>query len=225
MPFPPWEPATHCTAGPQPGALALMRWFLEEYGNKGGYNLGIYNCRTVRGGSTTSCHGEGRACDLGFPVGDPDGNDCLNTLLRRPGSLGIQAIIYERRIYSRLSPSGRAYTGAVPHLDHLHVELTRESAANLTYATIVDVLTPGLPRHKPGTRSLYKGLAGTDVRWMQRHLEIDRDGYFGPKTEVAVAKFEAGKVTEFPRLKVDGIVGPITWKALGVNPTYPNASS
>src|SRR5688572_28868667 len=53
-----YEPAQACTGAPEPGAKALMAWALATYGKQGLKNLGIYNCRTVRGGSTTSLHGE-----------------------------------------------------------------------------------------------------------------------------------------------------------------------
>ena len=38
MGFPRWEPATHCTGSAAPGALAFMKWFVENYHNKGGFN-------------------------------------------------------------------------------------------------------------------------------------------------------------------------------------------
>lgn len=227
MGFPKWEQPTRCTSGPTPGALAFMRWFVEEYGDAGGYNLGIFNCRTIRGGATTSAHGEGRACDCGFPVGDPDGRALLTRLLPHVGALGIQAIIYERRIYSALSPAGRPYTGAVPHLDHLHIEFTREAAAHLTYATITDVMTPGLPRHRPGTRVLRDGMTGTDVRHVQRFLNryatpartaLDVDGIYGPATAAAVRAWEAGHTIRYPALRVDGVVGAVTWRTFGITP-------
>jgi peptidoglycan hydrolase-like protein with peptidoglycan-binding domain len=220
MGFPRWEPAVRCTDGPTPGASAFMKWFVEEYGDLGGYNLGIYNCRTVRGGSTTSLHGEGRATDLGFPVSDPDGNQLLNRLLKAPGRLGIQCIIYERKIFSAVSPGGRYYGGVNPHYDHLHVEFTREAARKLTYATVEQVLRIGLPKRKRGRRDLGLDDKGTDVRWVQKQVGIEADGYFGPKTKQAVTRYERAALKDFPRLRVDGVVGKLTWKTLGVTPEY-----
>lgn len=219
MGFPAWEGATVCTSGPQPGVTAFARWFQEEYGDKGGYNLGIYNCRTVRGGATTSLHGEGRAIDAGFPVGDKDGDELLKRLLKSPGRLGIQAIIYERMIYSRLSPEGRPYDGVVPHLDHLHVEFTKEAAEKLTFKTIKTVLDR--KRRKPGTRDLREGMRGADVRWVQNRLDMkDADGVYGENTRKRVLAFERRMKSKYPRLVVDGNVGPLTWKALGATPKY-----
>lgn len=215
MGFPRWEQATRCTSGPTPGALALMKWFVENYHGKGGYNLGIFNCRSVRGGSTTSCHGEGRADDLGFPVGDKDGDALVRRLLPVVGKLGIQCIIYERRIYSAKSPGGRYYGGADPHKTHLHVELTREAARHLTYATVKVVMAGKSVTRKPGSRSLRKGDAGSDVRFVQSKLGASADGIFGPKTEAAVNKYKSAH-----KLKADGIVGHEMWRDLGVDPKY-----
>ena len=218
MGFPTWQPASRCIGSATPGAQALMRWIIETYGTKGAGNWGIYNCRTVRGGSDTSIHAEGRALDVGFPIGDADGDQLRNRLLARVGRLGIQAIIYERRIYSALSPEGRPYTGVAPHFDHLHIELTREAAQKLTYATVKAVMEPKVWR--AGQRRLEEGKRGADVRWLQRKLGIVADGIFGPKTKEAVRKFERNARERFPKLSVDGDVGRITWVALGVKPTY-----
>lgn len=219
MGFVPWEPATQCTGSATPGAQALARWIIEEYGSKGAMNWGIYNCRDVVGGATTSLHGEGRAFDCGFPVGDPDGDALLKRLLKAPGRLGIQAIIYERVIYSAKSPKGRPYTGLAPHYDHLHIELSREAGQKLTYATIKSVLSP--VKRQAGSRKLREGLKGADVRWLQRKLRIEADGVYGPKTTAAVLAFEKKiKAGKFPFIKPDGKVGRVTWRALGVKPTY-----
>jgi hypothetical protein len=218
MGFPAWDGAVRCTGGATPGAQALMRWIIENYGPKGAMNWGIYNCRSVRGGSTTSCHGEGRALDVGFGVGDPDGDRLLQQLRKAPGRLGIQAIIYERRIYSAKSPQGRPYTGVAPHHDHLHIELTREAGQKLTHKTVERVLTPRTWR--AGQRDLREGHRGADVRWVQRKLGIENDGVFGSQTARAVRHFERERDGKPFTLLQDGVVGRNTWKALGVKPSY-----
>lgn len=218
MGFAPWEAATHCSGSATPGAQALMRWIIEQFGDKGAQNWGIYNCRDVRGGTTTSLHGEGRALDVGFPIGDLDAERLLARLLRSPGRLGIQAIIYERVIYSANSPEGRVYTGIAPHHDHLHIELSREAAQSLTYETVRQVLTPKTWR--AGQRDLSVGKRGADVRWLQRKLGLRIDGQFGDRTAAAVQRFEKARKGKPYKLLVDGNVGRNTWKALGVKPTY-----
>jgi hypothetical protein len=138
-----YEPATRCVDGPAPGAKALMAWFLAYYGRQGGKNLGIYDCRTVRGGSTKSLHGEGRALDFGVnPHGASWGTGLAELLRARSGELGVQCVIWNRRIWSGAYPDAgwRAYAGTNPHVDHIHLELTRSAASLLTPQRVHDVL-------------------------------------------------------------------------------------
>lgn len=219
--FPAWEPAVSCSGSATPGAQALMRWVIEHYGTKGAQNWGIYNCRDIRGGATTSLHGEGRAGDIGFPVGDIDADQLLRRLLRRVGRLGIQAVIYERVIYSAKSPEGRPYTGVAPHWDHLHVELTREASRDLTYATVSAVLSP--PTRHAGDRVLREGMRGADVRWLQRKLRVEPDGQFGPKTTKAVVDWKIAWNERNPGRRQfwsNGVVGRRMWVKLGVKPQF-----
>lgn len=67
---------------------------------------------------------------------------------------------------------------------------------------------PSVPKY-PGYL-IKKGSVGSIVRLIQRQLGgLVVDGIFGPKTEARVKSFQRQK-----RLAVDGIVGPITWRAL-----------
>jgi peptidoglycan hydrolase-like protein with peptidoglycan-binding domain len=43
---------------------------------------------------------------------------------------------------------------------------------------------------------------------------VQVDGIFGPKTEEAVRGFQQALALDYPEVTVDGIVGPITWRAL-----------
>lgn len=219
--FPPWEQPTHCTGSATAGALALARWVMEKYGSKGAMNWGIYNCRDIRGGNTTSAHGEGRAFDCGFPLGDPDADQLVKRLLKVPGKLGIQAIIYERRIYSRNHPDGAFYDGEAPHFDHVHIELTREAAQSLTYATISAVLSP--PVRQAGSRTLMPGMKGADVKWLQRKLRVEADGDFGHGTARAVEAWKKTWNKRHPNrtpFPTNPNIGRRAWVRLGVKPTY-----
>ncbi len=147
-----YQGATRCSDGPTPGARAFMAWFLAVYAGRGGKNLGIFNCRTVRGGTTTSLHGEGRACDLGInPHGAAYGAQLADQLRLNSGELGVQCIIWDRRIWSGAQPDAgwRRYGGVNPHVDHLHVELSRDTARTLTAARVGQILggvtTPSVP--------------------------------------------------------------------------------
>jgi peptidoglycan hydrolase-like protein with peptidoglycan-binding domain len=53
--------------------------------------------------------------------------------------------------------------------------------------------------------------SGPSVIWLQQKLRIAADGKFGPGTQQAVKNFQAAH-----GLTADGVVGPLTWQALGV---------
>lgn len=70
-----------------------------------------------------------------------------------------------------------------------------------------------------GTRVLRVGVpSGQDVAWLQRRLGIRPDGIYGPLTRGAVEAWQAEN-----DLVVDGVVGPSTWRKLGL--TAPSAPS
>ncbi len=210
MQWAPWEGALRCTGGPEPGARALLAWLLERYPT--GRSLGIYNCRDVRGGSARSLHSEGRAVDYGMPMvngrGSPTGHEIVRRLGAHGARLGLQALIYDRVIWSARSPNGRPYTGQAPHYDHLHIELTRQAASSMTLSTFRAVLGGDGKSGHPG-RPLRRGDRGEAVRRVQAKLGVTPDGIFGPQTEAAVRQFQASR-----GLVVDGVVGPCTWEAL-----------
>jgi murein L,D-transpeptidase YcbB/YkuD len=177
--------------------------------------MGIYNCRVVAGTPTKSLHGEGRAVDFGMPMVDGRGSAAGHDIVRRLGAqghrLGVQALIYDRRIWSAKSPTGRAYTGRDPHYDHLHIELTRHAASRMNLATFRAV-AGGTPHEG---RSFGRSARGDQVRkWQQllnyaRAAGLDSDGVFGPATEAATKAFQHER-----QLSSDGIVGPRTHQAM-----------
>lgn len=165
--------ARTCTGGPSPGAKALMAWFLGAYQGLGGYNLGIYNCRNGRGSTTLSLHGEGRAGDLGHPVGAGFVDSLAEALRGSSAELGVQCVITKEgggsrrpRIWSSKYPNWRDYSGVNPHADHLHVELTPWAAANLTVDHINRVMS-GAAVPTPGDDM---ALTDTDIHriWLFR---------------------------------------------------------
>lgn len=134
--FATWQPAVRCTGGAGAGAKALMLALLLRH--PAAKSWGIYNCRSTALGNK-SAHSEGRALDIGCSI--KVGNRIVRHLLRvGPWRLGVSAIIHNRVIYSKKSPRGRRYTG-VPHLDHVHVEMTRKAARRLSLARAKRVLT------------------------------------------------------------------------------------
>jgi len=58
------------------------------------------------------------------------------------------------------------------------------------------------------------GSQGKEVKELQEFLEIYADGDFGPKTEIAVKKWQSEN-----GLVADGIVGPKTWNEMGLATT------
>ena len=70
-----------------------------------------------------------------------------------------------------------------------------------------------------------KGSSGDAVRGVQEEFQfrngsgdptkgVQIDGSFGPQTDAAVRGFQTALSLDIPAVKVDGIVGPITWQAL-----------
>lgn len=205
----PYQGANNCTGIAAGGSRALLAWALEDYATPAGaFSFGIYNCRTVRGGSTTSLHGEGRAVDVGLPLGsdakgNPVGHEMVERLGRFGDVLGIQCVIFDRRIWSAVSPGGRPYNGVHPHYDHLHIELTWPAADKLTLSTFRQHLgnasattsdsTTGSGPSEEDTMFCAEGDVNETVQYWQRLLhtlgyysgKLDSD--FGPKTKKAVA--------------------------------------
>jgi hypothetical protein len=146
-----YNKAEKAAKGPQPGAKALMTWALARY--PAGTNLGIYNVRTQRGNKLLSMHAEGRAIDVGFPVerpnGHPDGWRLAHELVEHHEALGVQAVIFARRIWSNQRPTWRPYSGTADHFDHVHAELTREAGQLLTPAIIRAAVAPPAPAPEP----------------------------------------------------------------------------
>ena len=62
-------------------------------------------------------------------------------------------------------------------------------------------------------KTIKKGNTGSEVRALQRALNLIVDGVFGSKTEDAVREFQKEN-----GLTADGIVGPKTWDKLHVGP-------
>ena len=70
-----------------------------------------------------------------------------------------------------------------------------------------------------------KGSQGDAVRGVQEEFQFRNlsgdpgtglavDGIFGPKTDAAVRDFQKALHQDIPSVTVDGIVGPVTWRAL-----------
>jgi hypothetical protein len=163
-----YEPAGPiCTGGPTPGAEALVEWWLDNFAHVGARNDGIYNCRNIAGTNTGSLHGEGRAADLGCPDHAPFAAETASRLRSSSKQLGIQCVIWDRRIWSGAKPHAgwRKYTGSDPHARHLHVELSRAAATgpnHLTRKRLDHFLNP--PPERP------EMLSAEDKQWISAEI-------------------------------------------------------
>lgn len=233
--------AKTCTQGPTTGARGVMSWFLAKYADDGGLNAGIYNCRPIRGSTrTTSLHGEGRAVDLAIrPYSAKYGTELADLIRRHSAELGIQCVIWNRRIWSGYYDEFRPYTGVNPHVDHLHVELTWAAANRSATATVAlweEVLghlvdnegdvrpVASKPASKPKPKPASSGNSKADNKAVQQALAwmlIDAgqpDGVDGPKMKAGVKIFQRAH-----GLVDDGYWGPKTQAVYERNVRLQNA--
>jgi peptidoglycan hydrolase-like protein with peptidoglycan-binding domain len=81
-----------------------------------------------------------------------------------------------------------------------------------TEAPVVKAVAPAVTKLvKPALKGALKnGSKGEQVKYLQQQLGLTIDGTFDGKTHAAVVAFQKKK-----KLTADGIVGPLTWKAIG----------
>jgi hypothetical protein len=133
---PAWSGGANCSGTFLPGAKALGQHLVASF--EGAAYFQGYNCRQVRGSSSMSMHGTGRAIDVFVPTdssqpynnqADNDlGNPIANYLIENATELGIQYFIWDQASWSISRGVTRSYGGQHPHHDHLHIELTSEAA-------------------------------------------------------------------------------------------------
>lgn len=138
---------SRCSGRAQPGTVALSTAVQSQYPGIG--SLGVYNCRPSSGGGGLSTHGEGRgwdaACNATSQAGLVLGNKLAGDLVQHYRQLGVQRIIWNRRVTDVPGGMGswRAYHGSSPHTDHLHIELCWDAARDnpLTVSYVKSVLS------------------------------------------------------------------------------------
>lgn len=134
---PAWNGGRNCSGTFTKGARDLGNYLVQTF--SGAKYFQGYNCRQIRGRSGMSMHGTGRAIDVFVPLdrgqadntlGDPIGE----WLIKNAEKIGVQYIVYDRTSWggSRSGRKDRYYSGAHPHHDHYHIELTRAGAARQT---------------------------------------------------------------------------------------------
>lgn len=122
---------TKCTGAAEPGAIKLRELILQNW--NGTKDMGIYNCRNVRGGNTLSLHAEGRAIDIGASFSTMQ--QLAQWAVDYSGWYGIQEVIFNKKIWSsnKAYDGWRTYSGTNPHTDHVHIGLTTEAANDTNY--------------------------------------------------------------------------------------------
>lgn len=127
--------ASSCGGGILPGAAALKTFLTKTFpGEISG--IGGYCCRPNTGNtSMTSVHGTGRALDVmitkyGTDADNTKGDKVGNWLVMHAQEIGVQLVIWDRMTWnaSRTGEKFNPYTGPIPHIDHLHVELNLDGA-------------------------------------------------------------------------------------------------
>lgn len=201
--------------GPSPNLQALAKYLHDRWGLK---SLGIYNRRPIRGGTAWSSHAYGAALDAGFTNRTVVDDEILPFLIGYSEELGIQRIHdYQKKRYWE---AGRGWVKRSPGDGGawLHIE-TVPSGRWFDNSPIADRLTeaPQKPSQPPSAPPVPKypgkplriGSRGSDVVSVQKALKITADGIFGRVTDQHVRQFQKAH-----GLIVDGVVGPVTWKAL-----------
>ncbi len=161
--------------------------------------------------SQLSCHASGTAIDYNA-TRHPNGKGGTWTAAQKAAIL---------RILAEVGNVVRCLWG----YDEMHFEICAGTAAVAAVANrLRGAVSPTRPPAsgglayepfqtgaKAGSRVVKLGSAGDDVKTVQRWHGLEADGYFGPQTE---AKVKATQTRN--RLAVDGVVGPDTWRVMGI---------
>jgi hypothetical protein len=132
---PPWDGGAHCLHRVLPGTQYLGDYLKSHFPGQISHHEAD-SCRpNTAGRNQTSMHGVGRALDVYIPMdhGKADngkGDPVANWLIVNAQAIGIQYIIWDRSDWSGDHGGNKmgTYTGSIPHIDHIHVELNHAGA-------------------------------------------------------------------------------------------------
>ncbi|WP_270886452.1 peptidoglycan-binding domain-containing protein [Pedococcus sp. 5OH_020] len=226
---PPYEAQRLCDPVAKPGVVAFAKLMTSNYG-VGSAAWGI--TRNCNSGVTE--HSEGRAWDWMLSVDKPGEKAIADAVTQwlsapdaqgRPGAMarrfGIMYIIWNKRMWRVYDPARgwAAYTGPVPHTDHVHFSFSWDGAYARTSwwtgraLTTVDLGPAAAPKPTTPPQApsavyslLVVGSTGADVALAQRVLGVTADGVFGPKTLAALQTWQRAH-----GLKVTGQLDAATW--------------
>lgn len=124
-------------------------------------------------------------------------------------------VIYNRRITLDNFSGWSVYTGANPHVAHVHCSFSRNAAGfdrTDTWSFLFGgAITPPATPPPSGRPTIQRGSTGDAVKLAQRWLGLTADGIFGPQTEAKVRWYQ-----NMRSLEVDGVIGPQTWASMGL---------
>ena len=131
-----YDPANTCLTTLQPGTELLKDLLATTYGRTAFDTL-----RACTGGVATSEHNDGRAIDFMLLAANPADlavatsfltwltkTDAAGVPFANARRLGIMYVIWNRQMWQAVDPVWRPYTGPVPHIDHIHISLSRAGA-------------------------------------------------------------------------------------------------
>jgi peptidoglycan hydrolase-like protein with peptidoglycan-binding domain len=130
----------------------------------------------------------------------------------RYGDSGPHVRVLQKALHLKIDGVfGHGTSHALKHFQHAH-HLTMDGIPGPKFWAAIRAAN-GRRSVKSTTKT---ASTGSSVAVLQRRLHITDDGVFGSGTEAAVKRFQKAH-----GLTADGIVGPATWKALGVRSKRP----
>lgn len=236
----PYQGQVSCDPRRKPGVTAFGALMTARY--KIGYKGTYRPCN-----SATSEHYDSRAMDWMLNVNNPTqkaiANSVVAWLSARGGVMarrfGISYIIWNHKVWKEYRPERgwAAYTGSVPHTDHVHFSFSWDGAMKRTSwwtgraNTVIDLgpclvyagqfaplrrairTGPCPTRLLAAPVSIYRvavyGQRTSQIAVAQRRLGVTADGAFGPVTFYKVAAYQ-GRA----RIPVTGALDKATWKRL-----------
>jgi hypothetical protein len=133
---PKWTGTAACGGQLEPGGHKLGEYLLDHFSDVS--SVGGYACRrNTADASRMSVHGTGRALDVFIPTsnGGADntkGDKVANWLVTHAARIGVQLVIWDHSVWRANGTNDAVYGGPVPHIDHVHVELTNAASALMT---------------------------------------------------------------------------------------------
>lgn len=114
----------------QPAPLAIWQIVKANFPECG--FGGIYERRNIYGTKKPSLHAEGRALDIKLSAFDTPqkriGDGLFKVFIECASELGVQEVIWNRQIWSKMRPFVHLHVGTIPHTDHIHLGLTQEGS-------------------------------------------------------------------------------------------------